>query len=63
VIGALQQTRQRCEPALAMVPTSLGNDVWESLALAMAKNKNGEGIKLVLRMVHTSYGDDAHKFW
>jgi hypothetical protein len=46
-----------------MVPTSLGNDVWESLALAMAKNKNGEGIKLVLRMVHTSYGDDAHKFW
>jgi hypothetical protein len=33
------------------------------LALVMAKNKNGEGIKLVLRMVHTSYGDDAHEFW
>ncbi len=41
---ALQQTRRRRQPALAMVPTSLGNDVWESLALVMAENKNGEGI-------------------
>jgi hypothetical protein len=33
------------------------------LGLGDGKNENGEGIKLVLRMVHTSYGDDAHEFW
>lgn len=41
-----------------MVPTSLGNDVWESLALVMAKNKNGEA-----KLSSTSSKNGAHKLW
>ncbi len=52
---ALQQTRQRCQPTLAMVPTSFGNDIWESLALVMAK------IKMV--KASTSSKNGAHKLW
>jgi hypothetical protein len=54
-MGALQQTRQRRQPALAMAPTSFGNDGWESLALVMAK------IKMV--KASTSSKNGAHNLW